>query len=461
MLEDLLAGKESLLDKEIHTELRAQENRYRFVNILQGNLVSNSRSEISGISARVYKNGVYGFASAPRYSEKYAEIVLKEAMNNARLMDKRVGLGKGPLAFVPNGYVDINKCIEDTEQKKIIELCREVDDYIVKNCHNITSRSVTYSEDSMDKILYCSNGHNGHTTYPRVYLYVSLGAETKEGMPIELFESVGGFGNFQDRLSNLKLVFEKVDKVYNELMEKREAVHTEAGYKTVILDGQLAGMLAHEAVGHTVEADLVMGGSVAGPSLNTMVASELITMVDYAHTVNGEMAPLPVYLDDEGTPAEDAVLIKDGKLVGFMNNRETALKYDMKPTGNGRASSFSDEPLIRMRNTAILPGNSRFEEMIESVEDGYYLKTTNNGQADLTGEFMFGICSGYEIKKGKLGRPILDTTVSGIAFDMLKTVDMISDNMIWTSSGMCGKKQMIPVSFGGPDVRCKIMIGGR
>ena len=114
-----------------------------------------------------------------------------------------------------------------------------------------------------------------------------------------------------------------------------------------------------------------------------------------------------------------------------------------------------------MRNTAVLPGTSTLEEMIESIDDGYYLMDTNNGQADLTGEFMFGVTMGYEIKHGKLGKAILDTTVTGIAFDMLKTVDMVSDKVNWNSSGFCGKKQMIPVGLGGPELRCKIMIGGR
>ena len=99
--------------------------------------------------------------------------------------------------------------------------------------------------------------------------------------------------------------------------------------------------------------------------------------------------------------------------------------------------------------------------MIASVDDGYYLLDTNNGQADTTGEFMFGITGGYEIKNGKLGRAILDTTISGVAFEMLKTVDMVSDEVIWASSGMCGKKQPMPVGMGGPALRCKVTVGGR
>ena len=113
------------------------------------------------------------------------------------------------------------------------------------------------------------------------------------------------------------------------------------------------------------------------------------------------------------------------------------------------------------RLLAILEKADKLEDIIASVEDGYYLIDTTNGQADTTGEFMFGISMGYEIKKGKLGRALLDTTISGVAFDMLGTVDMVSDTMEWTSSGFCGKKQPMPVGMGGPALRCKVMIGGR
>ena len=156
-------------------------------------------------------------------------------------------------------------------------------------------------------------------------------------------------------------------------MQKREGVYADAGRKTVILGGMMTGMLSHEAVGHTVEADLVLGGSVAGPCLNKRVASEKVTLTDFANEAFGKRCPLPVFVDDEGTRAEDVTLIRDGILVGYMNSRESAEHFGMKPAGNARAWSFSDEPLIRMRNTAVHPGTDKLEDMIASIEDGYYL----------------------------------------------------------------------------------------
>lgn len=460
MLEDFISSKKPLFATGVHTELRAQENRSRRISLIQGNLTGNSTSTTSGVCARVYKNGVYGFSSTAETSADAAESVLKAATENAAFMDRHIRKGKGPLPALPSGSIPAGKIIAGADAKRYIDFMKELDDYITRTYPKLASRSVILSEDSMEKIICTSDGYDGHVTSPRSYLYLWLNTETTAGVPIELFKAVGGFGNFEDNFTEPSVLYPEIDALYERLMAKREGVYAEAGYKTVVLGGILSGMLAHEAVGHTVEADLVLGGSVAGPCLNKRVGSDLVTMVDFAHTALGEQAPLPVYVDDEGTPAEDAVLIKDGILTGYMNSRESAEHFGVKPQGNARAFGFSDEPLIRMRNTAVLPGKDKLEDIIASVDDGYYFLDTNNGQADTTGEFMFGVCSGYEIKNGKLGRALLDTTISGVAFDMLKTVDMVSDTMTWSSSGYCGKKQPMPVGMGGPALRCKVMIGG-
>ena len=170
---------------------------------------------------------------------------------------------------------------------------------------------------------------------------------------------------------------------------------------------------------------------------------------------------MPVYCDDEGTEARDTVIIDKGILKNFMHSRESAARFGHEATGHARAWAFNDEPLIRMRNTAILPGRDKLDDMIASVENGYYLMDHGNGQADSTSEFMFSVPLGYEIKNGKLGQAIQETTISGVAFDMLKTVTAVSDEMTWISSGTCGKKQPMTVGMGGPAIKCKVNVGGR
>lgn len=461
MIQDFLTDKKKLFVTGVNTELRAQRNTNRSVAILNGNLVNNMQTDQFGVSARVYDNGVYGFSSTAEYSDETVREVLKAASENAVFLAKHAGKGKGPFRPMANGRIMKAYDLADLEQRRYIEFAAALDAYIAKKYPDLLSRTVVAMSDSMEKLLCVSNGSDGHSVLPRSYVYVVMTAATTDGKPVELFAPLGGYGTFDSNFKNPEDCYAKIDELYDQIRQKAEGVYPEAGNKTVILGGALAGMLAHEAVGHTVEADLVIGGSVAGPNLHKRVGSELVNLVDFAHTAFGKPAPLPIYVDDEGTEATDAVLIKDGILVGYMNNRESAERFNMVPTGNARAYLFSDEPLIRMRNTAVLPGKSKLDDMIASIDDGYYLLQSQNGQADTTGEFMFGVTFGYEIKNGKLARPLLDTTISGVAFEMLKTVDMVSDEMVWDSAGMCGKKQPMPVSMGGPALRCRVTIGGR
>ncbi|QUL98557.1 MAG: TldD/PmbA family protein [Candidatus Fermentithermobacillus carboniphilus] len=444
-----------------YTELRVQENRSVQISFVKGNNTINSRSITGGVSARVYKNGSWGFASNPEVTDDSIRSVIKVATDNAVFLDSRERKGKKPLPVTAaSSDNDFSTKKSRLGQRQLVEFAREVDSHIVRKYPNLSSRTVVLSCLDMEKTLLTSDGSYAHSMIPRSFIHVTLSVE-KDGKPVELSDSYGGLGQFEDVFESPASIFDGIEKQYQHLMKKKEGVFPEAGVKTCVLDAELAGILAHEAIGHTTEADLVMGGSVAGGLLGKEVASPLITLVDFANTCLGKTCPVPVYVDDEGTRAEDVVIIDKGVLKGFMHNKESAAHFGVSPTGNARAFLFSDEPLIRMRNTAIMPGTSKLEDMIASVDDGYYLINPSNGQADSTSEFMFGITLGYEIKNGKIGRAIVDTTISGVAFDVLKTVTMVSDEMKWLSAGMCGKKQPIPVGMGGPAIKCKVNIGGR
>ncbi|MBR5059856.1 MAG: TldD/PmbA family protein [Clostridia bacterium] len=461
MLNDHVSRFAPSFSNDAHVELRAQLNRSRKAVLVSGNLTSNARSEVSGVSARVYQKGLYGFASSAEYSEDSCRKVLDAATRNAAFLASRVNNLKPSLLPLPAGGIYAKEDISDPEQKCYIDFIREIDAYISEKYPSLAGRYVVATADSMEKLLIVNDGFSSHSIMPRSYVYVNLIDNDKDGNPIELFDVFGGYGTFDLNFSDPKKLFDSIDRQYGFLREKTEAVYASAGIKDCILSPRMTGMLAHEAVGHTVEADLVLGGSVAGPNLGKTVASPKISLVDFAHTAFGKPCPLPVFVDDEGTKAEDELIIDNGKLVGYMNSRETSQTFNMTPHGNARAYNFSDEPLIRMRNTAILPGTDKLEDMIAAVEDGYYFIDSNNGQADTTGEFMFGVTRGYEIKNGKLGRAIKDTTISGVAFEMLKTVDMVSDEVEWESSGFCGKKQPMPVGLGGPSLKCRVNVGGR
>ena len=460
MLKDLLSPHRD--EFKNHTELRAQINTSNRVTLLAGNMVSNTQSSVGGVSARVYKGGTYGFSSSAGYTDESIRNVIKAAEDNAEFMDKHVQKAMPPLPKVQAGNVGLKiKYEEPTPQSYLIDFANELDSIITKKFKKLTSRTVVADILNIEKLLAISEGAGTHWFQPRSSVYVFMTAETDDGVPMELFHPFSVLGRFDKVYPDASALTPELDKLYESLMKKREGVYSKAGLCKCVMHPELAGILAHEAVGHTVEADLVLGGSVAGDNMNKKVASELVTMVDFAHTAYGEPCPLPVYVDDEGVIAEDVMLIEEGILMNFMHSRETARHFNVKPQGNARGFLFSDEPLIRMRNTVIRPGESKLDDMIASIDDGYYLVKTGNGQADSTGEFMFSVELGYEIKNGKLGKAIRETTISGVAFEMLKTVDMVSDDMFWSISGFCGKKQPMTTGMGGPAVRCEINIGGR
>ena len=456
----------NIIDKSLsyknYTEIRLQRNTSKRVSFLNGNIVGNTVSSSSGVSARIYKNGSYGFAASPMLDEEGVKNVFQTAEENAEFLDSKQKMNKPCFPAQPpiKRENDISK--EDKlPQKYIIDFLGDLDGYIEKKYPKLLSRTVISPCLTMEKLLVTSDGTMSHSLVPHASLYFILSAQDKDSNPVEIMTPVGDFGYFDDIFKNPADLYNDIDILYSQLMDKCEGVYAEAGLKECILHPDLAGMLAHEAVGHTTEADFVLSGSIAGEYMNKQVASELVTMVDFANTAFGKRCPVPVYIDDEGTQAKDVVIIENGILKNYMHNKESAMHFGTEPTGNARAFSFSDEPLIRMRNTVIVPGKSKLQEMIESIEDGYYFIKTGNGQADSTGEFMFGIDLGYEIKNGRLGRAIKSTTISGVAFDMLKTVTMLSDDMAWCSTGMCGKKQPIPVGMGGPAIKCRVNVGGR
>ena len=445
-----------------YTELRLQENRNNRISMVNGDVMGNSVSSSSGVSSRVYKEGNWGFASSPDLSDSAVEYVVQSASDNVRFMNDRNKMQCGFILPDTCGHyeMDLTTQISRNSQKQWIDFLKDIDDYIQKKYPNLTSRTIVLAGLDMEKSLLTSSGSTSYSMTPRGIMYVSLSMENN-GELVELMDVFGGLGQLEDHFLDPTQFYADIDSLADHLSRKADGVYTDAGMKDVILDADLAGILAHEAIGHTTEADLVLGGSVAREYMGRQVASELVTLIDYANSVEGKTCPVPVYIDDEGTPSEDTVIIKDGELKSFMHNKDSARHFETTPTGNARAYAFSDEPLIRMRNTAIKPGTNTLEEMIAAIDDGYYLMKSSNGQADSTSEFMFGVPLGYEIKGGKLGNAIKDTTISGVAFDVLKTIDMISSDMTWSAGGMCGKKQWIPVGMGGPAIKCQVNIGGR
>ncbi|WP_029410163.1 TldD/PmbA family protein [Treponema pedis] len=444
-----------------YTELRVQENTAASATSVNGDIVNNVQTKTSGVSARAFKDGVWGFASSPVRTEESIASSVKRATENVKFLAKKAGTNQKELpAFTGRGEHGKHEPSKDASQKEIIDFIKDLENYTKKKYPELQSRTFRLSTNGTERSLVTSDKADAYSFVPRANLIIQLKL-IANGEPVDLYDVFGGLGQFKDLFNKPSEYYAKIDTVVEDLKKKAEGVYAKPGIHDVVLGPDLAGILAHEAIGHTTEADFVMSGSIAADFMNKPVATPLVTLVDFAYEYNGKLCPVPIWIDDEGVAAKDAVIIKDGILNSYMHNKQSAAIFKVNPTGNARANEFSDEPLVRMRNTAILPGKDKLADMISSIENGYYFIRSSNGQADSTSEFMFGVVLGYEIKNGKLGKALRDCTIAGVAFDMLKTVTMISDDMSWSNSGWCGKKQLINVGMGGPAIKCKIGVGGR
>jgi TldD protein len=444
-------------------ELETREHELRKTRMLMvdGNLTLNLRTVERGVSARAYVDGYWGFGSAPLAGGAAdRDRVQRQALSNARALAGFGVRAPQPLPAVRHLGRQQHQGRTALTPAECNERLAELHAWCRQRYPDLRSTRFVISDEHHGKALTTSLGGDSFARIDRAACVFTLVGEDASGAPIEVDEWVSGRGTLADVDWSLDALAPKLEQAHEHLQAKRNAVTARGGLHTVVLAAPLAGMLAHEAMGHPCEADAVLGGAVTASLVGQPVASELVSMVDFAHTYAGAPTLIPVQMDDEGTPASDVVMIERGLLKGFMHSRETAARMQQAPTGNARAYNPHDEPLIRMRNTAILPGTSTIDEMIAGVDDGYLLLNTANGQADSTTEFTFGVTLAYEIRHGKLRQAVRNTTLSGSAIKVLKTVDAVGDTMHWSCAGYCGKKQPMVVSMGGPALRARAHLGG-
>ena len=241
-----------------------------------------------------------------------------------------------------------------------------------------------------------------------------------------------------------------------------EAIDTPAGNMTVVLASGWPGVLLHEAVGHGLEGDFNRKGSSAfSGRMGEMVASPLCTVVDDG-TLQDRRGSLTV--DDEGVPTENTTLIENGKLTGYMQDKQNARLMGTKSTGNGRRESYAHLPMPRMTNTYMLPGQHKHEEVISSVKNGIYAVNFGGGQVDITsGKFVFSSSEAYLIENGEVTQPVKGATLIGNGPEVMGRISMVADDLeLDTGVGNCGKEgQSVPVGVGQPTLKIEgLTVGG-
>lgn len=271
----------------------------------------------------------------------------------------------------------------------------------------------------------------------------------------------GGRANYQQWLApeNWKA---QVHDALRQATTNLESIPAPAGEMDVVLGPGWPGILLHEAVGHGLEGDFNRKKTSAfSDRIGERVASPGVTVIDDG-TLPDRRGSLTV--DDEGTPSEKTVLIEDGILKGYMQDRMNARLMGMAPTGNGRRESFSCQPMPRMTNTYMLGGTHEPEEILSSVKNGIYATSFGGGQVDITsGKFVFSCTEAFEIKDGKLGAPLKGATLIGTGPESMQRISMIGNDMqLDEGIGTCGKAgQGVPVGVGQPSLRIDgLTVGG-
>ncbi len=254
----------------------------------------------------------------------------------------------------------------------------------------------------------------------------------------------------------------QVKEALRQALTNLKAESAPAGEMEVVLGPGWTGILLHEAVGHGLEGDFNRKKTSAfAGRIGERVAAPGVTVVDDG-TLSRRRGSLTV--DDEGTPTSRTVMIEDGILKGYIQDRLNARLMGVNPTGNGRRESFASQPLPRMTNTMMLAGDKNPEEIIRSVKNGIYAVNFSGGQVDITsGKFVFNCTEAYRVKDGKLGAPLKNVALIGDGPSVLTKVSMIGDDFALDPGiGVCGKAgQGVPVGVGQPTIKIdRMTVGG-
>ncbi|MFX1602371.1 MAG: TldD/PmbA family protein, partial [Promethearchaeota archaeon] len=272
------------------------------------------------------------------------------------------------------------------------------------------------------------------------------------------YDSVSGLEGFE-MIRNLD-VSEFASKPAKGAVELLSASKAPSGNLTVVMDGDLAGVVAHEVCGHASEADeVVKGRSFLSGMVGKEMGSELVSMVDDG-TIEGKYGTFP--FDSEGTPSSRTMIIDKGVYAGYLHTIETAALMGVSPTGNGRAQDYNRRVFARMTNTFFDKGDWSDEEIISDTKDGVYVIKSLSGMEDVVGGgVQVTALKGYLIKNGEIAEPVRSMALAGKVLDILATVDAVGKELEF-SAGTCGKgeEDWAPVTSGGPHMRAEMIVGG-
>lgn len=445
-----------------YADARYQRFDDELITVENKELKSYSSRILSGVGVRIIVEGAVGYASSSEMSQSHLEKTLRNALKAAKSSrGKKQNLAapgintvnvKAPARIDPRDVppedkvsilLDANKaaCINDSVKNTVTRLGATRDYRLFMStegaCVEVETTLVGLSHSSVAK----TNG---------------------------VMESVNDMG--ESRCAGFEFIKSQdwnsfavgVSKL---AVEAANSGTAPPGTYAVVVDSRVLGLVLHEAFGHASEGDIVSSGeSVLCNKLGEKLASSMVTIVDEGVVEGGCFCPF----DDEGTKKEKTVVVEDGVLKGFLHSRSTAHEMGGRSTGNARAQDFDNLPIVRQTNYYLQPRDFEFEEIIEDIDFGIYVRGKGAGGGEVEpglGTFTFGVGPSRVIRKGELAETVRGVVISGSILDTLKTVDAAGKDLKIATSvfGGCGKDaQRATVGFGGPHVRVREMtVGGR
>ncbi len=427
--------------------------------VMEGGIIKEGSHNIEqGAGVRAVSGEKTGFA----YSDRIELTVLLEAANNVKSIvrqgqEAQVGLKQA--VNWPQYYPIANPLKSLSDQQKV-ELLQKVDTETRKLDNRIEEVIVSLVSAHESILVANQDGSLAADIRPLVRMNVTVIVE-ENGRREQGSMGGGGRSDYNYFLEHERALSYGKEAVRLALVNL-EAEDAPAGNMTVVLGPGWPGILLHEAIGHGLEGDFNRKGTSAfSGRVGERVASDLCTVVDDG-TLQGRRGSLSI--DDEGTPTEKTVLIENGILKGYMQDKLNARLMGVKSTGNGRRESYASLPMPRMTNTYMLAGQHHPEDIIGSVKKGLYAKNFAGGQVDITsGKFVFSASEAYLIENGKITRAIKGATLIGNGPDVLTKVSMVGNDLELDSGvGTCGKDgQSVPVGVGQPTLKIDgLTVGG-
>jgi TldD protein len=446
-------GLEGADDGELFLEYR-QAEALTFDN---GRLKQASYDTVQGFGLRAVKDEAVGYAHASDVSEA----AIARAAEAVRAVK---GGHSGTYAEAPARtnrklYSDENPLGSPAFDAKV-KLLESIDAYAREKDPRVRQVTASVAANWQVVEILRADGETYRDMRPMVRFNVSVIAGDGDRQESGSY-GFGGRESFQ-RLIDPAAWQGAVDEAIRQALVNLQAVPAPAGEMDVVLGSGWPGVMLHEAVGHGLEGDFNRKKTSAFAGLmGQQVAAKGVTVVDDG-TIQARRGSLSI--DDEGTPTNRTVLIEDGILVGYMQDRQNARLMDMRPTGNGRRESHAHVPMPRMTNTYMLAGNHDPKEIIASVKNGLYAVNFGGGQVDITsGKYVFQCTEAYRIENGKIGAPVKGAMLIGNGPTDLHRISMVgNDFALDPGIGTCGKNgQGVPVGVGQPSLRMdKITVGG-